>query len=32
MPHEIVRNLTDEELEIINSGFQASEDVVAEAN
>ena len=32
MTHEIVRNLTDEEQEIINSGFQASEDIVAEAN
>lgn len=32
MTHEIVRNLTDEEKEIIDSGFQASEDVVAEAN
>ena len=32
MSHEIVRNLTDEEQEIINSGFQATEDVVTEAN
>lgn len=32
MSHEIVRNLTDEEREIINSGFQASEDVVTEVN
>ena len=32
MTHEIVRTLTDEEKEIIDSGFQASEDIVAEAN